>query len=416
MKMNIKSLLKNGAALGLLLLSTESFGAAPTITIPGILVDDSHTEVTADVASFTGRKTFYAVDNAVTNSYAISVGANAVLELVAVHDGHHASALTQSGTITLANGVTIRLAGNVSDPSITIAALTPSSVTGAKLDIVAKGVVLPDLASFTGLDVEVNGTAHVDLVGKIGGALTVADGVTATLDSNITEVSGGLKGAGTVALEGGITFKGATTTFTGTLTVANRNVTLEYPFKDGYATITTGTLSTTKTGTIKKVTTGGAANMAPQDNLTITTLDLTGGNCTFATLAGKKVTISAIANQGTNFPVFSSGTFEVKDTITVGNGTWTIGGGKGTVKKVVMSDPSNSTISSADDLVIEELDITAATTAVTLNPAAGKTITVKKLTGVDTGVSLVISTTGTVVLPTAWIGLVGTNNGTLKVK
>lgn len=435
MKMNIKSLLKSGVAISVLLLGAEAFGSA-TITIPGNLVSDTQAVVAADVSSVAGRRMYYAVDNAITNPYAFTVGENAVLELVAVYDGHHDSKLTQDGVITLSNGSTLRLAGNAGDestnPSIKInpGKLVASGITGAKLDIAARGVVLPNLASFTGLDVEVSGSTAVNFDssgGKIGGALSVASGVTATLKTNISEITGGLKGAGGIALSGNMTIKGATSTFTGTLAIGIFEVTLEYPFKEGNVSIdnsgstTTAGLTTTKAGTIKKVTSlDSGARMRPQDHLTITTLDLIRGNCTFATLAGKKVTISAIANQGLNFPIFSSGTFEIKDTVTVGSIPWTIGGGKGSVKKVVLTDATNAIISSIGDLTIEELDIQnggVTVTAFKLNPASGKTITVKKITGDSNSVAFSNTAVGgTVILPTSWAGTVADNDGILKIK
>lgn len=84
------------------------------------------------------------------------------------------------------------------------------------------------------------------------------------------------------------------------------------------------------------------------------------------------------------------------------------------MKKVVLSHVSGGVISSADDLTIDELDITDASTNFTLNPASGKTITVKKVTGTHSEVT--VNGAGTVLFPGSWTGTVTTTHGSFKTK
>ncbi len=309
MTKNFKTLLKNTVAVTTLMLGAQSLAAAT-------LIDSTGADVTAAHVGAADYQQIIAFGAATADhTGTVTLQADERFYLMPFNDSNGDMVLTQSGGITLANGVHVYFVSNhATAPRIVVSgALGPNSVTDVMFYL-GGAVTLPDLSSFTGVQLNILRSLTLDNAG-LGGPVNIAQG--ATLTRATWTSCGAVSGEGTLDGNGGSNLTtGAISDTTVTVSAAAN---FEAGDISGKASITKGT------GTFVSDAISGTAAVTS-----------TGGDFT----AGAISTTGAISNGAGNFTAVSisgagsvtngAGNFTATEDVS-GSGTVATGAGNVTV-------------------------------------------------------------------------------------
>ena len=243
MTKNFKTLLKTTVAATTLMLGAQSWVDATIINSTGADVSGSNIEAAPHQQMFA-----YGAASA-DHTGTITLQADERFYCIPFNDGNGDMELTQSGSITLANGAQAYfLSNNATTPKIVVSgALVPNNVTGVVFHL-GGAVTLPDLSSFPGVQLNITRSLTLNNAG-LGGPVNIAPGATLT---RATWTS-----CGAVSGEGILDGSGGSNLTTGAISDTTVTVSAAANFQSGAIS---GTASITKgTGTFESGPISGTA-------------------------------------------------------------------------------------------------------------------------------------------------------------
>jgi hypothetical protein len=226
----------------------------------------------------------------------LTTQANQVLNITTFDDdGASSMALTQSGAVTLADGLEVFLhAHDAVTPKIIFSgAVGPDTVTDVLFGL-GGAVSLPDMTAFTGVTFSPLRDVTLTVATGIGSTVEIPSGKTLTI-ATATTLSGKVTGAG-------ILVAGSLTAITGNL----REFTGEINTPAGALTITTPPIKATlrlndqiftlsQKGSVRSVISGhAAATLVADEDLVIEELDVSAQAVELRPAAGKRIVIKKI--------------------------------------------------------------------------------------------------------------------------
>jgi cytoskeletal protein CcmA (bactofilin family) len=424
--------------------------------------------VTGGAATFVGAVTSAAGDIDVTGNATFSSAVTASGNINVTGNGSFAGALSSSGTVDIAGNASFAaltatkaidvagsaifsgaVAANHADAKITLHqgatfSSTFSSVTGADLTVVGgdatfagvvtasgalildRNVTFADDVAAGGLNVVGNAVFEGDLAVGASGALSIAGSVnlkgdlTAGASSQII-LPGAIVGTGSInlsAITAGIPSFGDASGYTGAVVLGSQPVSFAkapvsvFTGHQNNVTLTNGGTVTrmVSAGTSARVT-GGAGG-----DVVISEYDVPNAfAATFVPGAGKKMTVTTLTQHSTADEALtvsaSTGTMIFNSNINAGGFAAHTFSAPTSIKKYTLLAGATPVISINENVTIDELVISAA--GVAFEVAAGKTLTIKKVTGHN---NVTVNGAGTlsVKLPTDYTGNVVTG-GTAKL-
>lgn len=235
---------------------------------------------------------------AVNHTGTLTLQADEILSITTFNDGGDA-VLTQSGAITLADGVRAYFnSHHASTPKIIFSgAMTPTDAADV-LFYLAGAITLPDMTAFSGVTFQLLRDVTLMVATGIGSTVDIASDKTLTI-ATATTLAGKLKGAGTLVAGSLTSITGNVASFTGEIQAPAGALTITTPPSKGTLRLNDQTFTLSAKGSVKNVISAHAsAVLIADEDLTIEELDVSAQPVELRPAAGKRIVIKKITGNG----------------------------------------------------------------------------------------------------------------------